>query len=184
MIRTKKAARFWLRLGAEVGAAGTLLALAGFAAREPGVSPPVGIACGVAMGMALFLIIEQARKPPFRIPRHRKALLALCGLVLLLRSASEEVFWRWFVLGGLAALMSIWVAAVISALGFAVSHVKPQAVRLHLVTGSALASAYAVSGSLVAVVAAHATYNLFVALGLEQARHSGPPGRSGRLAPD
>ena len=145
---------------------------------EPAVSPPWGAASGGAIGLVLFLVVQRTWKPPLHVSRNRGAFLAVSGLVLLLRSASEEIFWRWFVLGGLAVLLGVWMAAAISALGFAISHVEPRAIGQHLFTGSALASAYALTGSLVAVVAAHATYNFLVALSIEATRQATRSGKA------
>ncbi len=177
------AARFWLRLGSEIAVATALFLLAGFAARDPSVSALVGAGGGFVIGLSLFMTIERTWRPPLGAIRLRPAVLALSSLVLLLRSASEEIFWRWFVLGSLAIVTSVWAAAGISTVAFALAHVEPRAVGIHLVTGSALALAYALTGSLVGVVAAHATYNILVALGVQQCRRRTHGGESFHLAP-
>lgn len=163
-------ARFWLRLGSEMAVAGALFLLAGFAARDPSVPASIGIGGGAVIGLCLFMMIERTWRPPLGAIRFRPAVLAPSGLVLLLRSASEEIFWRWFVLGGLALVTGIWAAVGVSTLGFALAHVEPRAVGIHIVTGSTLALAYALTGSLVAVVTAHATYNILVAFSVQTSR--------------
>jgi len=106
--------------------------------------------------------------------RRRRTASIGAGLVVGVAGAGEEALWRAFVLGRLASAVGVAGAIVLSAIGFAVTHVPAQrlrGLRLQLGTGLIFGTLYAVSGSLVAAVSAHGLYNVLVLVG-------GRPGRT------
>jgi membrane protease YdiL (CAAX protease family) len=93
------------------------------------------------------------------------ALMAL--LVLIAAPLTEEVFFRGFLLQGLARRLPFWPAAVITSAIFALAHVWWQLYLPIFVLGLVFSWLFWRTGSLWAPIAAHATINatsLFVAL--------------------
>jgi ABC-2 type transport system ATP-binding protein len=143
----------------------------------------VNVAAGLGAAVALFAVLAR-RAPPLRVPVGGRARLAARGIVLTVRAASEEVVWRWCLLGALAPHLGGPAALAISTACFALAHAGWQGRRgvgVHFVTGSAFGGVFLVTGSLAAPVAAHVAYNLLVALAVEGERsvrggfHVGPP---------
>jgi ABC-2 type transport system ATP-binding protein len=133
---------------------------------------PLSLAVGLGAAAALFAGLAR-RAPPVRVPRGRGPALAAKGLLLTLRSASEEVIWRWWLLGGLAPRFGALPALTVSTSCFALAHARGQGRRgvvVHLLTGTVLGGLFLVTGSLAAAVAAHVAYNLLVALAVESER--------------
>jgi ABC-2 type transport system ATP-binding protein len=132
---------------------------------------PLGIAVsiGVAAAAALFAALARSRAP-FRPRRWRGAAFVARGGFFAVRSASEEVTWRWFLLGSLAPAIGAAGALAASTAGFALAHVGSHGRRgavVHLATGGVFGAVFIATGSLLAAIAAHGSYNLLVLLAVE-----------------
>jgi ABC-2 type transport system ATP-binding protein len=161
----------WARTAVLGSVAATLLILVHIPveARWPA---PLSLAAGGVAAAALFTGL--ARRPPLlRVPDGRGARLAAKAILLAARSASEEVIWRWWFLGGVAPHLGALPALALTACCFALAHAGWQGRRgiaVHLVTGTAFGGLFLASGSLSAAITAHVTYNLLVALAVENER--------------
>jgi ABC-2 type transport system ATP-binding protein len=111
------------------------------------------------------------------LARHRRRTASLgAGLVVGVAGAGEEVLWRGFVLARLSSAVGLADAVLLSAIGFAATHVPAQrlwGLRVQLGTGLVFGTLYALSGSLVAAVSAHGLYNVLVLVGKRPVR-TGP----------
>jgi ABC-2 type transport system ATP-binding protein len=128
-----------------------------------------GVSIGIAAAAALFAVLARSRAP-FRPARWRGAALAVRGSFFAVRSASEEVTWRWFLLGSLAPAVGMLGAFAASTAGFALAHAGQQrgrGVAIHALTGGVFGAVFIVTGSLLAAVTAHGGYNLLVLLAVE-----------------
>jgi membrane protease YdiL (CAAX protease family) len=96
---------------------------------------------------------------PFVFGREPRQMVLMACLVLVAAPLGEEVFFRGFLLQGLARRMRFWPAAVITSAIFAVAHVWPYLYLPIFVLGLALAWLFWRTGSIWASVAAHATIN-------------------------
>lgn len=116
---------------------------------------------GPLTGALVFAALTQGRLPRARL-RLRPALTLRWG-GLVVGAALEEIVWRGFVLGGLAATAGPLPALAISSLAFAGWHWPSTGRRcvLHVVTGGAFGTACLLAGLATAVVA-HVVYNLLV----------------------
>jgi ABC-2 type transport system ATP-binding protein len=164
-------AELWARTAVLGGVAASLLLLVR-TPFDPRWPVPLSVVAGVAAAIALFSTLAR-RFPPLRLPTGRGAGFAAKGLLLAARSASEEVIWRWWFLGGLAPRFGALPALAASTLCFALVHVGWQGrrgVAVHLLTGSVFGGVFLASGSLAAAVGAHVAYNLLVALAVEGER--------------
>ena len=92
----------------------------------------------------------------------------LAPVVILAAPIGEETFFRGFLYKGLRRRFGFPLAAVISSVLFAVVHVQPLLIASLFVVGLGLALVYERRQSLLAAIAAHATFNLvgfvFIAL--------------------
>lgn len=103
----------------------------------------------------------------FRYGDDTVAVALMAVLILIAAPLTEEVFFRGFLLQGLARRLSFWPAAVVTSAIFALAHVWWQLYLPIFVLGLAFAWLFWRTGSLWAPIAAHATINatsLFVAL--------------------
>jgi membrane protease YdiL (CAAX protease family) len=162
------------------------LAALGLPPRRPWSDAVVGVVTGVAMvfGAGILLqvvhaiveaILGHSVSNPEQVPNEVKgALLAVSGVVIVgLAPLAEEVFFRGFLYKGLRRRFSVWPAALISAFFFGLVHFA--GIRFLLIipslilVGVVLAGVYERRQSLMASVAAHATFNLigflFIAFG-------------------
>ena len=165
---TEEARRLWTRTGMHAALAAALLASAQVSVHRR-VPLAAGIAIGLAASTVLFAALSRARVR-LRPHRWRAHTLVARGSFFALRSASEEVAWRWFLLGSLAPAVGTLGAFAASTAGFALAHAGPQggrAVVVHTLTGGVFGAVFVVTGSLLAAVAAHAGYNLLVLLAVE-----------------
>lgn len=165
---TEEARRLWIRTGVHAAVAVALLASA-----QVSVHRRVPLAASVVIGLAaatvLFSVLVRARVR-FRPRRWRIQRLVAKGGFFALRSASEEVAWRWFLLGSLAPAIGMLGAFAASTGGFALAHAGSQRGRhvlVHVLTGGAFGAVFILTGSLIAAVAAHGGYNLLVLLAVE-----------------
>ena len=165
---TEEARRLWTRTCVHAAVAVALLASA-----QVSVHRRVPLATGVAIGLAaatvLFVALVRVRAR-LRPSRWRAHMLVARGGFFALRSASEEVAWRWFLLGSLAPAVGMLGAFAASTAGFALAHAGPQGgrgVAVHAVTGGVFGAVFIATGSLLAAVVAHGGYNLLVLLAVE-----------------
>lgn len=91
--------------------------------------------------------------------------------VALSAGLGEELFFRWFLLGGLDRMMSMGPALVISSLLFGVAHcVTPAYAALCVLMGLYMGGLYVVSGNLLVPIVTHGVYDA-VAIGLAMRRY-------------
>jgi membrane protease YdiL (CAAX protease family) len=143
--------QLWLRLTASWSVALVLLVLLHPARPAADWSRPGAILVGLSVGAAIAWLLAGLRT--FLSPA--------AALTLVLTAGAEEVVWRWFALGSLAAVAGPVVALV--ATSFAFGGVHPGARLQHASTGFAFGAVYLLSGSLAGAWCAHAVYNLLVA---------------------
>ena len=122
------------------------------------------IALGCLAGGFGFLLLARrliAASAYSAMPRKR---LLTRSAVLTAKSAEEEAIWRGLVLGLLVPPLGPFGALAASSALFAVAHVRRLGRRAwtHLATGSLFGLTYLVTGRIVAAMAAHSTYNVFV----------------------
>jgi ABC-2 type transport system ATP-binding protein len=167
------AVRLWLWFAASLVAAAAVLAVVPIAPPRAPVAWRLALPAGLLAGIGVFAVVAW-RWLPLRVPeRARRALVAAKVVYVGATSATEEVFWRWLMLGGLADMLGLAAAFVVSTLSFAFAHatrVRSQAFAIHVATGATFGGVYVATGSLAAAIAAHATYNLLVLMGLEAQR--------------
>jgi membrane protease YdiL (CAAX protease family) len=84
--------------------------------------------------------------------------------VLAGRAAVEELAWRGFLLGALAAPLGLAGALGVTSAAFALAHagVRGRMRLVHVLTGGVFGGLYLASGRLAAAVAAHVVYNALV----------------------
>ena len=136
---------------------------------EPRIPAPAGAAGGVVVAVWLFSVLA-ARAPVLRLPAGSGLPFGAKAAYLAIRAASEEVVWRWWLLGNLVATIGALPALGVSSACFAFAHARAQGrrgVAVHLVTGIAFGGVFLATGRLSAAVVAHAGYNLLVALAVE-----------------
>jgi ABC-2 type transport system ATP-binding protein len=170
-----RAIRLWVSFAiALLGAVAVLVVLPIDPPRNP-VPWQLALPAGVVGGLTLFASLA-SRSLPVRGPeRSRLAILAAKGAYVSITSATEEVFWRWLILGALADTIGLAAALAASTLSFAFAHelrVRSGPFAIHLATGASFGGVYLLTGSLTAAIGAHATYNLLVLVGLESQRTS------------
>jgi ABC-2 type transport system ATP-binding protein len=127
------------------------------------------LALAVCAATGLFVLLAR-RLPAAVLPtRARSRLLVERLLFLAAVSASEEVIWRWFVVGGLADAADAGAALVIGTVGFAGAHRwrGRRAFAVHCATGATFGAVFLLTGSLLAAIVCHVAYNALVALAIE-----------------
>jgi membrane protease YdiL (CAAX protease family) len=130
------------------------------------------VAAGAGVGLGLFITLAGGVPPRARDTRPRLRNLGGRVPAIVGRAAAEEVVWRWLLLGRLAVLMGAAPALAMTSLAFGLAHLNAVGWRgacVHTTTGAVFGGVFLVTGSLAAVVAAHAVYNLSVALAVELA---------------
>ena len=171
---SSRAARLWAHAAGEWCLAAMLLVLAGWARRPALLPPAAAFPCGLVAGLLLFGALGGRRPvPPTAVPPARRRLVLAKASFIALGAGAEEVVWRWFLIGSLAAAVGMPSALVLSAAAFALAHAGGlQAKAVHLCIGLVLGALYAGTGSLIAAIAAHAAYNISVLLAVEGSRRS------------
>ena len=151
------------------------------ASRRPWRDAGVGVLAGVALivigSIALALIraiasviLGHEPPPPQQVVScvTGSGLVFLAPVVILAAPLGEETFFRGFLYKALRRRFRVPLAAVFSSVVFAAVHVDPLLIASLFVVGLGLALVYERRQSLVASVAAHATFNLvgflFIAL--------------------
>ncbi|MGI9263145.1 MAG: CPBP family intramembrane glutamic endopeptidase [Woeseiaceae bacterium] len=130
-----------------------------------------------ALGIVLLLMqVRQIRSAPnedisnFRgqlgtleviIPRNGNELARFYGLSLT-AGIVEETLWRGFMIWYFSQFMPVWIAALISVLGFGIAHAYQGVANLPKVTlvGAAFAGLYLLSGSLWLPIVLHAAVDI------------------------
>jgi ABC-2 type transport system ATP-binding protein len=164
---TEEARRLWTRTSMHAFVAAALLAFAQVSV-QPRVPAAAAVAIGLGAAAMLFAGLTRARR--FRPRRGRAYALVARGAFYTLRSASEEIAWRWFLLGSLVPAVGTPGAFAASTAGFAFAHAgaRPgRAVAVHACTGGVFGGVFLATGSVLAAVAAHSGYNLLVLLAVE-----------------
>jgi membrane protease YdiL (CAAX protease family) len=145
-----------------------LVALGTPAVAGPHLRASVALPIGVATGAALFTALAgRSRFDPVRLLVRRLARVPARTLVLVsLRGAAEEVAWRGFLLGALAAIATPAGALLATSLAFSLAHANAQGRQrlAHLAAGLTFGAVFLLTGQLAAAVAAHLVYNAFVVL--------------------
>ena len=93
------------------------------------------------------------------------AIISVAALAIVTPLA-EEVFFRGFVMGGLASRWGQWPAVLVSAAVFATLHIQPSVILPVFVTGILLGVLYWYTGSIWPGILVHAGQNLIATLGL------------------
>jgi len=106
-------------------------------ARPSGKSLMAGMLTGAAIAAALWMLYVVALRDILQLggtPAAVSAKLAEFGsttpvkllafglFIIIVNSAVEEYYWRWFVFGEMAELCPVWCAAVVSSIGFTFHH--------------------------------------------------------------
>jgi ABC-2 type transport system ATP-binding protein len=126
---------------------------------------PTSTLVGVGAAFVLYGVLARGRFPQARLRDLRRRRLAAKVVFLTSRGVVEEAIWRGLLLGALLLALEPWRAIATSSVLFALAHWRTQrwGMLAHLATGTTFALVYVGSGSLVAAMAAHVTYNLIVA---------------------
>ena len=158
----------------------------GLPPRQPWVDVGVGALVGVGLVFGAGIVLEIVRSIADAVAGHHVSnpeqvpttvtggFLVLSGIVVVvLAPLAEETFFRGFLYRGLRRRFSAWPAALISSFFFGIVHFAGLRFLLIIpaliVVGVVLAFVYEKRQSLLASVAAHATFNLigflFIAFG-------------------
>ena len=184
LLLSAEGSRFvWVALVGEIGFAGAVALWLRFVRRVPlralGAShaPLRDLGLGLLSGAGLvvlgwiagIVVVVVARMllghPPIQpeqIPSTVKGpSLLLSGIVVVLAAPiGEEMFFRGFLYQALRRRFSLWPAALISSLAFAVVHVSPVLIFALFPVGLGLALVFEHRRSLLSSMAAHAVFNL------------------------
>jgi membrane protease YdiL (CAAX protease family) len=145
--------------------------------RRPLIDVGAGIGTGVALLLVASLVLYLVRTiathvightpaEPDQVPRYvmGSALVYLAPVVILAAPLGEELFFRGFLYKGLRRRFSVWPAAMISGAAFGAAHFAGVDFLILIpalfVVGIGLALLYERRQSLLASMAAHATFNL------------------------
>jgi membrane protease YdiL (CAAX protease family) len=128
------------------------------------VSLLFGLTIGVVAGWAVFALLARRLRPP---PLGLRPVARVVGFIaprLIGGVVVEELFWRYLLLSTLAVPLGTPAAIAISSVAFAAAHASSvnSHARVHVLTGTTFACAYAGTGRLGAAIAAHLTYNVLV----------------------
>ncbi len=128
---------------------------------------------GVVAGTTVYVLLARDA-PQFRVAR----LAAPAAWAVLLGAAADEVLWRGWLSGPAIRPAALPHAVVASVIGFALTHLPRQGLRgvtIHVLTGSVFAAGMLFSG-LLAAVAAHLSYNLWVLMARTHPHRAGDDG--------
>lgn len=118
---------------------------------------------GLALGLAIYMVLSaRNRMASIAWPERRRWPLFVAFVVAW--AAYEELVWRGLAFQVLLQYVPLPAAFLVSAGGFAGLHYESQGLKgvaVHLLTGTAFAGVVLLTGSIIAAIAAHATYNLF-----------------------
>jgi membrane protease YdiL (CAAX protease family) len=138
----------------------------------PPWDPPLGGAAAVAAGAlaGAVLFVALAGRP--RRPRNRPGVALARAAWLSAGAAFEELLWRGLALALLLPRLGLAGALGATSAGFAFAHRHQGRDAVHLVTGGVFGTAFVCAG-LAAAIAAHASYNVLVDLGVLTEREPG-----------
>jgi ABC-2 type transport system ATP-binding protein len=150
---------------------------------------PASTLVGVGAAFVLYAVLARGRFPQARLRDTRRRRLAAKAVYLTSRAVLEEAIWRGLLLGALLLALEPWRAIATSSALFALAHWRTQrwGMLAHLATGTTFALLYVGSGSLVAAMVSHVTYNLLVATAVAaNSRHAwtAPASTRGLAAPN
>jgi membrane protease YdiL (CAAX protease family) len=148
-----------------------------FAALGAPRRPFVDIATGIGVGLALVvvagislaivkeitsLVIGHQPSEPTQVDVcvRGRSLFFLAPTVILAAPFGEELFFRGFLFKGLRRRFAFWPAALVSSAFFGAVHFYPLLIPALFVVGLGLALTYERRQSLLASIAAHATFNV------------------------
>ncbi|CAN5322556.1 hypothetical protein BH20ACT24_BH20ACT24_12070 [soil metagenome] len=126
----------------------------------------VGVIVGALVLVIATVVLGHRPDPPEQVVScvRGAALLLSAPIIVLGAPLAEETFFRGFLYRGLRRRLSIWPAAVLSALVFGVIHYAEPSYLLIIpslaAVGLGLALLYERRQSLLAAIAAHASFNL------------------------
>jgi hypothetical protein len=147
----------------------TAAAVVGLPRWSPPLGGPAAVAAGAMAGAALFLAL--AGRP--RRPRTRPGVAVARAAWLSAGAAFEEVLWRGLALALFLPRLGVVGALGATSAGFAFAHRhQGRGGGVHLVTGGVFGVAFVCAG-LAAAIAAHASYNVLVDLGVLAEREPG-----------
>jgi membrane protease YdiL (CAAX protease family) len=130
---------------------------------------PAAVAAGAAIGTVVFLAL--AGRP--RRPRGRPRVALARSAWLAAGAAFEELLWHGLALALLLPRLGVLGALGATSAGFAFAHRhQGRGGGVHLVTGGVFGAAFVCAG-LAAAIAAHASYNVLVDLGVLAEREPG-----------
>ena len=146
---------------AQVGVAAVLVAVGAVQLLHGVERDLIGMTIGIAAGLLLFYALahDGASKP---VVAKFSAVLRLAALLIAV-SIAEEIVWRGYALATLRATTGPIVALLATTIGFSAAHATTQGwsgIRHHLVTGFVIGLAFVLTGSLLAAVTTHLSYNL------------------------
>jgi len=122
----------------------------------------VALAAGLVVVTVYTAITGHAPHEPDQIPRYvRGVALALAGIAVVLGAPfGEELLFRGFLYNSLRRRWAVWPSAILSGILFALLHGSPVLILAILPVGIGLALIYEWRQSILASMAAHATFNL------------------------
>jgi CAAX protease family protein len=132
----------------------------------------LAVVVSAAVTSLVTLVVGHTPSAPEQIPEDvNGGLLAVSGVVVvLLAPTAEEMFFRGFLYRGLRRRFGVWASALISGAFFGLVHFAGVSFLLIIpslvLVGVGLAWIYERRGSLIAPIAAHATFNLLGLLGI------------------
>lgn len=133
----------------------------------PRLAPQIALPAALAAGAGLFAFLAGGRRlEPMRGLRRGARPSRTATVLVLVRAAVEEVAWRGFLLGSLAALVRPLAALLVTAVAFSLAHANAHGRQrlVHVVTGTMFGAVYLTTGQLAAAAVAHASYNALVVL--------------------
>jgi membrane protease YdiL (CAAX protease family) len=117
---------------------------------------------GILILLVARLILGHPPEPPEQVPDYvgGGSLVWSSLVVVLAAPIGEEVFFRGFLYRGLRGRLSMWPAAVISAVAFSLIHLDPILIFALAPVGVGLALIYEWRQTILASIVAHSTFNL------------------------
>jgi membrane protease YdiL (CAAX protease family) len=121
----------------------------------------IGMSAGVVAGLLLFYALaHNGNVHP--VPAKLSAVIKLAALLAAV-SVAEEILWRGYALASLRTTTGPIAALIVTTIGFSAAHASTQGwsgIRYHLITGFVMGLAFVLTGSLLAAVTTHLSYNL------------------------
>lgn len=157
----------WIRLGHKtpvsvVGRPRRPLADVGWGILAGGGLTLIAIIAGIVFQAIATAILGHTPKQPTQIPDYVSgaSLIASGFAVIVAAPFGEELLFRGFLYRSLRGRLRLWPAALIASFAFALVHVAPLLIFAIFFVGLGLAFVYEWRRSILASMAAHATFNL------------------------